>query len=51
MLNSKLTKFVSKLLDVNNSSIVLGDITIRLDNPNGKKGLLDWHQNLLFILN
>ena len=46
--NSKLTKFVSKLLDVNNSSIVLGDITIRLDNPNGKKGLLDWHQESTF---
>ena len=46
--NSKLTKFVSKLLGVNNNSIVLGDITVRLDNANGKMGLLDWHQESTF---
>ena len=42
--NKKLIDIVSKLLKVNKSSLLVGDLTLRLDNPGKSTAALNFHQ-------
>lgn len=46
--NKKLIHTVSKLLNVNKNSLLVGDLTLRLDNPGKSTAALDFHQESTF---
>ena len=43
--NKKILNIVSKLLGINNHTITLTDVGIRLDTPHDNKNALGWHQD------
>ena len=42
--NQKLLKLISKILKVKQSSLIVGDLTLRIDNPGISSAALDYHQ-------